>query len=111
MAELQDIAAKLLEQETSPEIMKLKEQILRRIALESDVKPSRIPAPLNITQIGGYINLLRKLNKEENDRQLEIIRLLKQNSDDVVKDKTAYQTMLEQMLTSVLGLPVQTPTE
>ena len=53
MANLQDIAAKFLEQEASPEMQKLKMQILRRIALESDVKPARIPAPLNITEIGG----------------------------------------------------------
>ncbi len=38
--------------------------ILRRIALEGDVVPSRVPAPLNITQIGGYLNLLTTLNEK-----------------------------------------------
>ena len=37
--------------------------LLRRIALEGDVVPSRVPAPLNITQIGGYLNLLATLNE------------------------------------------------
>lgn len=33
------------------------------MALEGDVVPSRVPAPLNITQIGGYLNLLTNLNE------------------------------------------------
>ena len=89
--------SQILQNEASEETLKIKNKILERIALEADVKASRIPAPLNITQIGGYINLLRKLDKEEQERQ--------------IKQKTAYQHMLEQTLTSILGLPVQPPTE
>ena len=77
---LQDSVIKLFENETSPEVLAIKRQILKRIALESDIKPARIPAPLNITQIGGYINLLEKLNLSR---------------------------LQEQTLTSILGLPVQ----
>jgi hypothetical protein len=33
------------------------------MALEGDVVPSRVPAPLNITQIGGYLNLLTNLKE------------------------------------------------
>jgi hypothetical protein len=33
------------------------------MALEGDVVPSRLQAPLNITQIGGYLNLLTTLNE------------------------------------------------
>lgn len=87
----------ILQNEASEDTLKIKNKILERIALEADVKASRIQAPLNITQIGGYINLLRKLDKEERERQTE--------------QKTAYQQMLEQTLTSILGLPVQPPTE
>jgi hypothetical protein len=83
-------AAKMLENESSAEIMDIKKQILHRIARESDVKPSRIPAPMNITEIGGYFNLMMKLKKEE--------------------DK-AYAEMLKQTLSSILGLPMQTPME
>ena len=52
----------ILQQETSPEAVKAKNMILRRMATENQVTPSRIPQPLNITEIGGYINLLEKLN-------------------------------------------------
>ncbi len=81
---IQKIAAKLLENETSEEVLEIKRQILRRIATESDIKSSRIPAPLNITEIGGYFNLLMQLNEQE---------------------------MLRQTLVSILGLPAQTPKE
>ncbi|WP_218815661.1 hypothetical protein [Porphyromonas gingivalis] len=56
--------------------------ILRRIATESDIRPSRIPAPMNITQVGGYVNLLMQLNEQE---------------------------MLRRTLSAILGLPMQTP--
>lgn len=92
-------------------MQKLKMQILRRIALESDVKPARIPAPLNITEIGGYINLMRKLKKEEMAQKIELLRLLKDSNDSKNVESSAYDKMLEQTLTSILGLPVQTPTE
>jgi len=39
--------------------------ILRRIALQGDVVPSRVPPPQNITQIGGYVNLLGTLNETD----------------------------------------------
>ncbi len=98
--DIQEIAVKLLEQETSQEIMALKQMILRRIAQESDIRPSRIPAPRNITEIGGYFNLLMKLDKLEQKRLLEKQRL-----------KTEFQSLLEQTLISILGLPMQTSTE
>lgn len=75
-----NIAMKLLEQESSDEVIEIKKEILRRVALESDIKPSRIPAPLNITEIGGYINLMRELQQEE---------------------------LLRQTLSSILGLPMK----
>lgn len=79
-----ELATKLLEQETSEEMAEIKKMIYRRIATESEIKPSRIPAPMNITEIGGYINLLMKVNQQD---------------------------MLRQTLASILGLPMQPPTE
>lgn len=79
-ANLEQYLVKLLENETSPESLAIKNLILKRIALEGDVKPARIPAPLNITQIGGYINLMAELNLPK---------------------------LQERTLTSILGLPVQ----
>ena len=79
-ANLEQYLIKLLDNETSSESIALKNLIIKRIALEGDVKPARIPAPLNITQIGGYINLMEQLNLSR---------------------------LQERTLTSILGLPVQ----
>ena len=82
--DINSILALLMQQEVSPEMLEIKKMILRRIATETDIKPSRIPAPLNITEIGGYFNLMNKINQQE---------------------------MLRQTLASILGIPVQTPPE
>ena len=79
-AGLQQYLLKLLENETSAESLAIKNLIIKRIALEGDVKPARIPAPMNITQIGGYMNLMEQLNLSK---------------------------LQERTLTSILGLPVQ----
>lgn len=80
MSNIESLAEQLLQNENSLETQAIKRQILRRVATEGDVKASRIPAPLNITEIGGYFNLLEKLNSQD---------------------------MIRQTLTSILGLPVQ----
>ena len=79
-AGLQQYLLKLLENETSAESLAIKNLIIKRIALEGDVKPARIPAPMNITQIGGYMNLMEQLNLSK---------------------------LQERTLTSILGLPIQ----
>ena len=43
---------------TSPDAVEAQDIIMRRIALEGDVIGSRVPPPMNITEIGGYVNLL-----------------------------------------------------
>ncbi|MFE6995734.1 hypothetical protein ACFVAE_07230 [Microbacterium sp. NPDC057659] len=48
---------------SSPEIQQAQAMLLRRLATQGDVIPSRIPAPLNITEIGGYFNLLTDLRE------------------------------------------------
>jgi hypothetical protein len=50
---------------TSGEALEAQNIILRRIALQGDVVPSRVPPPLNITEIGGYVNLLTNLNQTD----------------------------------------------
>src|SRR5438105_14538929 len=55
--------AELLRSGASPDILEAQRLILRRIALEGDVMPSRVPAPRNITEVGGYINLLTNLGE------------------------------------------------
>ena len=51
---------KLLTQESSEEMVELRKMLLRRLATETEFVPPRVPAPRKITEIGGYINLLRK---------------------------------------------------
>ncbi len=51
----------LITNATSQDALEAQSIILRRIALEGDVVPSRIPPPRNITEIGGYLNLLDTL--------------------------------------------------
>lgn len=55
-----DALTKILESAISPEMLDAQLIILRRLALSGDLFPSRVPAPLNITQVGGYINLIER---------------------------------------------------
>ncbi len=49
---------------TSPDAIEAQNIIMRRIALEGDVIGSRVPPPRNITEIGGYVNLLTSLKEK-----------------------------------------------
>ncbi|MFD4415975.1 hypothetical protein [Streptomyces sp. NPDC058476] len=51
----------LIRGSATPEIRAAQALLLRRLALEGDVIPSRLPAPKNITEVGGYLNLLATL--------------------------------------------------
>ena len=64
------LVTKLLEMETSAQMQKIRQLMLLRTALESDVRPTRMPAPRNITEVGGYYNLLRKMNQQNMMHQL-----------------------------------------
>ncbi|UJP08935.1 hypothetical protein L2X99_10630 [Microbacterium sp. KUDC0406] len=48
---------------SGPEIQQAQAMLLRRLATQGDVIPSRIPAPRNITEVGGYLNLLTELGE------------------------------------------------
>lgn len=50
--------AALIQGAASPAVQEAQVLLLRRLALEGSVLPSRIPAPANITEFGGYLNLL-----------------------------------------------------
>ncbi|QKE84423.1 hypothetical protein [Arthrobacter sp. NEB 688] len=49
---------------TSPEIQQAQAMLLRRLATQGDVIPSRVPAPRNITEVGGYLNLLEWMHED-----------------------------------------------
>lgn len=55
----------LLKTGSNPDILEAQRILLQRIALEGDVVPSRIPAPKNITEVGGYLNLLQDTGQPE----------------------------------------------
>ena len=69
-ADYNALVTKLLEMETSAQMQKIRQLMLLRTALESDVRPTRMPAPKNITEVGGYYNLLRKMNQQNMMRQM-----------------------------------------
>jgi hypothetical protein len=53
----------ILQSSASPDAIESQNIILRRIALEGDVIGSRVPPPRNISEIGGYLNLLATLKE------------------------------------------------
>ncbi|HPI74898.1 MAG TPA: hypothetical protein PLZ01_15900, partial [bacterium] len=55
----------LFQQAHNPDLCEAQNILLRRLALQGDVVGSRVPAPQNITEIGGYLNLLRESKQEE----------------------------------------------
>jgi hypothetical protein len=47
----------------SPDAIEAQSILMRRLALEGDVVGSRVPPPRNITEIGGYLNMLGALKE------------------------------------------------
>jgi hypothetical protein len=60
-----------LKASTTPDIIQAQQILARRLALSGGVIPSRIPAPKNITEIGGYFNLLESL--DQNDLRAQVL--------------------------------------
>jgi hypothetical protein len=54
----------LVQSAASPDAIEAQNIILRRMALEGDVIGSRLPPPRNISEIGGYLNLLDTLKEK-----------------------------------------------
>jgi hypothetical protein len=80
--------AEFIKSEASEDVQALKVALLKRIVDESEVKPTRMPAPLNITEIGGYYNLMEQVVQDRADLQEKRIN------------------MQLSLIASVLGLPV-----
>jgi hypothetical protein len=74
-AQLVSNLVNVLNNSTSPDALEAQNIIMRRIALEGDVIGSRVPPPLNITEIGGYVNLLTTL-KENTMREQALAGIL-----------------------------------
>lgn len=54
-----DALTKILESAVSEDMVAAQQLVLRRLATSGDLFPSRIPSPLNITEVGGYLNLIQ----------------------------------------------------
>jgi hypothetical protein len=50
--------AAIIQSAASPAVQEAQALLLRRLALEGSALPTRLPAPANITEMGGYFNLL-----------------------------------------------------
>lgn len=57
-AGLMDAIVELMKSGVRPDVLEAQRVLLQRLAAQGDVFPSRIPPPRNITEIGGYLNLL-----------------------------------------------------
>lgn len=64
-AQLVSSLVNIMQSASSPDALEAQNIILRRIALQGDVVGSRMPPPRNISEIGGYINLLTSLRQPE----------------------------------------------
>ncbi len=53
----------MLNAQASPDAIEAQNILLRRLALEGDVVGSRVPPPRNITEVGGYMNMLAQLKE------------------------------------------------
>ncbi len=47
-----------------PDVLEAQRILLQRLAGQGDVFPSRIPLPRNITEVGGYLNLLERAGQD-----------------------------------------------
>jgi hypothetical protein len=55
----------LIRSANTPELVEAQTLLIRRLALTGGVIPSRIPPPANISEVGGYLNLLTCLRESE----------------------------------------------
>lgn len=57
-AGLMNALVELVRTGARPDLLEAQRLLLQRLALQGDVFPARIPPPRNITEVGGYLNLL-----------------------------------------------------
>lgn len=60
---IEDALVSMVQSASSPEVFQAQLMLLRRLALEGSVIPSRVKPPQNISEIGGYYNLLTTLSE------------------------------------------------
>lgn len=62
---LMDALVELIRSGVRPDVLEAQRLLLQRLATQGDVFPARIPVPRNITEIGGYLNLLERSGQHD----------------------------------------------
>lgn len=65
-----DAMIDVLKAANTPEMQQAQAILIRRLATSGDLIPSRIDPPKNISEVGGYLNLLAKLQQPELQQQV-----------------------------------------
>lgn len=60
LTNVMDAIVELIRSGVRPDVLEAQRLLLQRLATQGDVFPARIPPPRNITEIGGYFNLLER---------------------------------------------------
>ena len=60
-----DALVALMRAGASPDVLEAQRLLLQRLANQGAVFPSRIPLPRNITEVGGYLNLLERAGQTD----------------------------------------------
>ncbi|MDZ4348268.1 MAG: hypothetical protein U1A22_01885 [Xanthomonadaceae bacterium] len=60
LSSVMDAIVELIRSGVRPDVLEAQRILLQRLANQGDVFPARIPPPRNITEIGGYLNLLER---------------------------------------------------
>lgn len=67
--EILEVLTELMRTATRPEVLEAQRVLLQRLAFQGDVFPSRVPPPRNITEVGGYLNLLSEMSLHDTRAQ------------------------------------------
>jgi len=65
MANVLDALVEIMKSATRPDVQDAQRILLQRLANSGDVFPSRIPQPQNISEVGGYLNLLESMGQQD----------------------------------------------
>jgi len=60
-----DALTAVVQAASSPAAVEAQALLLRRLALDGDLIPTRVPSPRNVTESGGYFNLLETLGQRQ----------------------------------------------
>ena len=64
-AGVMDALVEVMRAGVRPDVLEAQRLLLQRLANQGDVFPSRIPLPRNITEVGGYLNLLERAGQTD----------------------------------------------